>query len=117
MISGIEFGVDNVKVECKDDLLNISFTGKEEVFDKLMEDDDFTFSWALNPPKMYFYGISLDEDNSLTIDFDSEEECALYMMEHSPLSGTLVKTESEIRFSGEVELMGKVRDLSFCVDI
>lgn len=61
--------------------------------------------------------VSLDCKNCLKIDFDSDEECAVYMMEHNALAGMLEKTNSEINFSGEVDIMGDVMDITFHIDV
>lgn len=117
VINGTEFGVDNVEVFLEDGILSLSFTGNEEVFDEITEDDDSEWSWAMDAPKIYFNEVSLDCKNCLKIDFDSDEECAVYMMEHNALAGMLEKTYSEINFSGEVDIMGDVMDITFHIDV
>lgn len=112
VINGTEFGVDNVKVSYKGDILNLSFTGDKDVFDKIAEDDDSEWSWALDAPEVYFNNVPLN-NNCIKIESDTDIECAVYMMEHNALSGTLKITDANIGFVGKVDLMGDVSDISF----
>lgn len=116
VINGTEFGVDNVEMTVENDILNLSFTGNDDIFDEIMQDDDSEWSWAMDAPKVYFNKVPLDKNNCLQIDFDSEDECALYMMEHNALSGFLEKTDVAISFSGEVDIMGDIMDLEFYIE-
>ena len=53
MINGTEFGVDNVEMTVENDILNLSFTGNDDIFDEIMQDDDSEWSWAMDAPKVY----------------------------------------------------------------
>ena len=117
IINGTEFGVDNIEVSFKKDILNLSFTGDKNRFDEISEDDDSEWSWAMDAPEVYFNNVSLNHNNCLRVDWDSELECAVYMMEHNALSGILTLNDTCIVFVGEVDLMGDVFDISFRISI
>ena len=54
VINGTEFGVDNVEMTVENDILNLSFTGNDDIIDEIMQDDDSEWSWAIDAPKVYY---------------------------------------------------------------
>lgn len=116
-LDGIEFGVENVEFSFENGILNLDFGGNEELFDELCEDDDFVFGWAMYVPEIYFHEIPCDSNGCVEISFDSDLECAMYMMEHNPLEGVLKVDSGVVSFEGTVDLMGEIKELSFCIDV
>lgn len=72
-IGETEFGIGNVEFSLEDEVLNLEITGDEEIFEKLTEDDDSKWSWALYEPQIYFQDIPF-EGKEITIDNEMAEE-------------------------------------------
>jgi len=108
MMNGTEFGVDEISVEWENDLLSVDIIGSKEIFDKLCEDEDGEWSWALETPHFYlkdvpYKGGLLEVDEEMLCNY----EIAVYMMEHNDFCGTVEFKNQELHISGVVDMMGE----------
>lgn len=116
-IGDTEFGIGDVQLSIEDGLINLEITGSEEIFDKLTEDDDCKWNWALYPPKIYFRNVPFD-NKAIVIDeeFLDQYDIALYMMEHNDFIGTLEITDKNIHIEGKTDIMGEISAVSINVE-
>lgn len=111
-IGDTDFGIGKVSFSVKNDLLDLDITGSDDVFDKLMEDDNSEWSWALYPPRLYLRGVPF-KGNELVIDDDllNNYDITLYIMEHNDFTGTLKVTDTGVEISGKAYMDGEVLEL------
>jgi len=112
-----EFGVGKVSFSITNDLLDFDITGSDDIFDKLMEDENSEWSWALYPPRLYLRGVPF-KGNELAIDDKllDQYDITLYMMEHNDFTGTLKVTDKGVEISGEVYMDGETLELFVSVE-
>ena len=116
-IGNTEFGIEKVSFSIENDLLNLEITGSDDIFDKLMKDDNCEWSWALYPPRIYFHAVPY-KGNEIVIDTDflNHYDIALYMMEHNDFIGNLKITDSSIDIWGQVYIDGKELTLTISTE-
>lgn len=116
-IGDTEFGIGDVQLSIEDGLINLEITGSEEIFNKMTEDDECKWSWALYPPKIYFRNVPFD-NKAIVIDeeFLDQYDIALYMMEHNDFIGTLEITDKNIHIEGKTDIMGETSAVSINVE-
>lgn len=116
-IGDAEFGIGDVQLSIEDGLINLEITGSEEIFNKMTEDDECKWSWALYPPKIYFRNVPFD-NKAIVIDeeFLDQYDIALYMMEHNDFTGTLGLTDKNIHIEGKADIMGETSAVSINVE-
>lgn len=117
-IGETEFGIGKLEFSIEDSVMNIEIVGDEDIFNKITEDDDSEWGWAMDAPKLYFNDIPYN-GNKVTADDDLYEQCdfALYMMEHNDFSGEIEVTDSTLRITGEADIMGDVYPVYIEADI
>lgn len=113
VIGDIEFGVGKFDYSVKDNVLNLEVFADNERFNKLCEDDDFEYGWALYAPKIYLMDVPFDgEEIEVNDDLLNECDIALYMMEHNDFWGKITVSDDGIYIEGEVDLMGEIETVS-----
>lgn len=116
-IGETEFGVGKVSFSITNDLLDIDITGSDDVFDKLTEDENSEWSWALYPPRLYLRGVPF-KGNELAIDDKllDQYDITLYMMEHNDFTGALRVTDGRVEISGKAYIDGEALELFVSVE-
>lgn len=116
-IGDTEFGIGDVQLSVEDGLINLEITGSEDIFNKLTENDECKWSWALYPPKIYFRNVPY-ENKAIIIDeeFLDEYDIALYVMEHNEFTGTIEITNKTIQINGQADIMGEISAVSINVE-
>ncbi len=111
-IGDTDFGIGKVSFSVKNDLLDLDITGSDDVFDKLTEDENSEWSWALYPPRLYLRGVPF-KGNELVIDEEllNKYDITLYMMEHNDFTGTLRATDGGVEISGKAYIDGEESEL------
>jgi hypothetical protein len=118
-IGTTEFGIGKIDFEIdrkKSIITELVISGDEDVFEKLSEDEDGEWSWALYAPEIYLRGIPFKETNgtiSFTVDEDflGEHEAALYMMEHGDFFAEVNINNKVVKIKGRADIMGDEMDL------
>lgn len=123
IIDKTDFGIG--KVICSINMENsvieeLVISGDEALFEKLSEEEDGQWSWALYPPELYFRGIPFATDGRkirarINEAISDDQEVALYMMEHNDFTGEIFIENNQVSISGETDLMGELMkvELSF----
>lgn len=116
-IGDTEFGICDVQLSVEDGLINLEITGSEDIFNKLTENDECKWNWALYPPKIYFRNVPY-ENKAIIVDeeFLDEYDIALYMMEHNDFTGTIEITNKTIQINGQADIMGEISAVSINVE-
>lgn len=116
-IGNTEFSTGDIQFSIEKSLLSLEVNGNKDVFDKLTEDYDSEWSFALYPPKFYLYDIPY-EDKKIMIDedFSYKYDVSLYMMEYNDFIGTLEITDKSINIQGQVDIMGDVLSISIILE-
>lgn len=104
-IGDTEFGIGDIQFAIEDNRLSLEVTGSEEIFDKLTEEEDGEWSWALYPPKIYFRAVPyVGEDIIVDENFLDQYDIALYIMEHHDFTGTIKISDCNIDICGQVDI-------------
>ena len=118
-IGKIEFKID----KSKSIISELVIKGSQIIFDKITEDKDGEWCWALNPPELYFREVPYRFDNNIIkimVDenFISEYEVGLCFMEHNDFIGEVsVANDTNIKINGTVSFMGNEMDLVIEVNL
>ena len=118
-VGEVTYKVDKKKMIIKD----LTIIGDEQIFEKLSDDEDSEWSFALYPPKLYLKEIpfELTEDKiQVTITEEILDDCdvALYLMEHNDIEGTFTIDKNEVfLFKGITDIFGKEMKLELEVNL
>lgn len=120
------FGIEKVtyKIDKENSIINdLTITGNEQLFEKLSENEEGEWSWALYPPKLYLRVVpfkAINEKIEIIITEEILDECdvALYLMRHYDIKGVLTIDNNDIcSFKGITYISGKEMQLEFEVDL
>jgi hypothetical protein len=103
--------------------INIRIEADDEVFMRLTEDDDASWSWALYPPSFLLQGLLVAGTDDAPVQMlavhagNTDCESALYMMEYRDVADLrLVELSAQrLAITGKVEFFGK--SLPFAIDM
>ncbi|MFA8434286.1 MAG: hypothetical protein ACEPOZ_07195 [Marinifilaceae bacterium] len=112
IVGDYEFSFDRTEstIEIEgNQIIDLTIKGKEEVFEKYSENDNFEFDWGLYPPEFYARGIDLNSRGQFEINQTNlyDYEVALYFMEHNDVEINLSVMENWILISGWTNIGGK----------
>ena len=123
VIGATDFGIDPeavifdiVSEDGAPDLLTVEFEGRQDDFDRILQDQRQQWGWASFPPSFYLrdFPIPMAGPTSVvTVHLARNAyrtyEVALYLMEHNPVEATIIITCGQlIEITGQVELLGKL---------
>lgn len=125
LLGNDNFGIGKIdfKIDRKKGLLSLTLPGDQDLFDKLSENEDGPWGWALYPPKLYFHELPFDPDEKtirLRIDEELLDSCdiALYLMEHNDVEGDFeIDADNRFRFSGIAWVSGEETTLEVDVQL
>ncbi len=119
---GIEIDESSFEIDTSDPsrpLVTIEIHGNETIFEKLSNDDESEWSWALYAPHFYireFPAKPTSDASTVTanarLDDIEEYDLAIYMMEHSDIDNVKIEAtvDKALKVTGRVNLFGKTHD-------
>jgi hypothetical protein len=119
---GIEPGQSRLDLASQADgtvLLTLEVQGNQAVFDQLNAGGNSEWSWALYPPQFYLRQYPLPgqpKKKTVTVELQPEDadnyDVALYLMEHNPVEDVriTIKKGAQVEVTGQVELLGDLKD-------
>lgn len=123
VIGATDFGIDTeavifdiVSADGAPDLLTVEFEGRQDDFDRILQDQREQWGWASFPPSFYLrdFPIPMAGPTSVvTVHLARNAyrtyEVALYLMEHNTVEATItINGGQRIEITGQVELLGKL---------
>lgn len=128
VIGDTDFGIDVDESSFEIDdyhpetpLLTIEIMGNGEVFEKLTEQEDSEWSWALDAPHFYIRDFPASPGNqpgdvsaTASLDDIDEYELAIYMMEHNDIEDVMIqiKAGTSLDITGKVDLFGETHNFA-----
>jgi hypothetical protein len=122
VIGTTDFGIDLeavifdlVSEEGTPTLLTVEFEGRQDDFDRILQEQNEQWGWASFPPSFYLrdFPIPMAGPTSVVTVHIARNayrtyEVAIYLMEHNTVEATITITGGQrIEITGQVELLGK----------
>jgi hypothetical protein len=122
VIGTTDFGIDPeavifdiVSADGAPDLLTVEFEGRQDDFDRILQDRSEQWKWASFPPSFYLRDFPIPATGptgvvSVHLDRNAYRtyEVALYLMEHNTVEATITITGGQrIEITGQVDLLGQ----------
>lgn len=101
----------------------LTIQGSDSIFSRLTQNANGRWGHALYPPRLYFHNLPVIHKNnkvycSVNQELPSDAEAALYLMEHSNITGNFIIDDNNIfSFEGAVTLYGKTEPLLLEVNL
>ena len=123
VIGTTDFGIDPeavifdiVSADGAPDLLTVEFEGRQDDFDRILQDRSEQWKWASFPPSFYLRDFPIPATGptgvvSVHLDRNAYRtyEVALYLMEHNTVEATITITCGQrIELTGQIELLGQL---------
>ena len=123
VIGTTDFGIDPeavifdiVLADGASDLLTVEFEGRQDDFDRILQDQREQWGWASFPPSFYLRDFPIPmagPTGVVTVHLARNAyrtyEVALYLMEHNTVEATItINGGQRIEITGQVELLGNL---------
>jgi hypothetical protein len=118
-IGDTNFGIGEIVLKIENGIIsNLTITGNEDTYKQITADESgYWYLSTLNPPKIYFRELPLDDGKiEITDELLDEYDIALYFNEHNDLYGTLAINDKYITIKGEVNLWGSIYPLEIIAE-
>ena len=123
VIGATDFGIDPeavifdiVSADGAPDLLTVEFEGRQDDFDRILQDQRQQWGWASFPPSFYLRDFPIPTAGPTSVvtvhlarNAYRTYEVAVYLMEHNTVEATItINGGQRIEITGQVELLGNL---------